>query len=159
MLQSLFVLKSISAFPIFFDCDLADIVELNSVSIVFRVDGLEYGYRVDGTHGEFYWAGVTKPFRYNDDKWVNLKGLTYDKGETPVVPSLAPYSEELAYLSDSMISIFNDLEYEGRYATVMAVRKNDFTDIIKKKVGVVSSDYVFGIPGGDINIPRASIWM
>ncbi len=144
---------------IFFDATILDTVELSSSSFTFVVDGLEYGYRTDGSHGEFYWAGIAKPFRHNDNIWMNLKGIMYEKGVIPEVPPYLPYSEELAYLTDSRISIFEDLEHEGDYGTIMAVRKNDFIDIIRKRVGVVSSDYIFGIPGGNINIPRDSIWM
>ncbi len=144
---------------IFFDVKIDDIVELNSSTFIFRVDGLEYGYSISEGHGEFYWAGIRKPFRYNDNIWINLKGAVYKKDVIPFVPSPIAYSEELAILTDSKVSVFEDLEYNGGYGTIIAVRKNDFIDIIKKKVGVVSSDQVFGIPGGNINISRASIWM
>ncbi len=144
---------------IFFDATLGDIVDLNSSSFIFRVDGLEYGYSISGDYGVFYWAGIEKPFRYNDNIWRNLKGTVSNKGVIPSAPLMSPYSEKLAYKTNSMMSVFEDLEYNGDYGTIIAVRKNDFVDIIRKRVGRVSSDYVFGIPGGNINISGNSIWM
>ena len=144
---------------IFLDVDMVDIVELNSNTLIFRVDELEYGYKIDGSHGEFYWAGITKPFRYNDDIWMNLKGTASAKGVTPQAPAMSPAWQVLAYETNSGVEVFEDLSWDGRYATIMAVRKNDFTDIIKKRVGTVSSGYILGIPGGNINVPRESIWM
>ena len=155
----LFIYHPVLDKTIFLDVETLDIVELNSNTIIFRVDELEYGYKIDGSHGEFYWAGITKPFRYNDDVWTNLKGNVHDKGTVPETPPMIPEWEVLAYKTNSMIAAFSDLSYSGRHATIMAVRKNDFADIIKKTVGETESSYVLGIPGGNINISRESIWM
>ncbi len=144
---------------IFLDVETIDIVELNSNTLIFRVDELEYGYKINGTHGEFYWAGISKSFRYNDNIWMNLKGNAYLKGVVPELSLPMPAWDILAHTVNSRVQIFEDLEYNGDYAKIIAVRKNDFIDIIKKKVGEVSSDYIFGIPGGNINISEGSIWM
>ncbi len=144
---------------VFFDVAIGDIVELTSSSLIFRIDGLEYGYSIKGKHGNFYWAGIIKPFRYNDNIWINLKGIVMQKGVIPSVSLNFTDAEALSQTTDSKIPIFEDLEYDSKYGRIIAVRKNDFIDIIKKRVGAVSSDYIFGIPGGNINISGGSMWM
>ena len=140
---------------IFLDPD--QVVRASSSELVFLVDGLEYGYIMDGDYGWFLWAGVKKMFRVSLKKWINMKGVVYDDGELPDVSQMEDPDKFLTS-TDSLIDTYADLQYEGEYASIMMVPREVVADIIKKKTGVVHGEYVLGIAAGNIEVERNMIW-
>ncbi len=143
---------------IFLDPRQADIVRSSSTELVFLVDGLEYGYTINGNYGWFLWAGIKKIFRVSLKKWTNMRGAVYDEGELPDVSQIEDPEGFLA-VTDSLVDTYTDLAYEGEYASIMMVPRDIVTDIVKKKTGVINGEYALGISSGNIKMKRSWIWM
>ncbi len=121
----------------------------NNVSVVF--DGFRYGHMTNGDIGEFYWSNIPKAYRA-EEKEISFSGRTVSLPDREYIFSMHPVFADNMDNLGSKIKGFSDLEYEGKCAFVIALKKTDLSDIISKEFGVCDSSYILGTKSGYLEV-------